>query len=300
MRLGLVAIAACAGTQAPPPPTTVPVAAAITLDPRPAADDDIVATVDGHPIYASCVVAQAASEHLDKQAALRECIDFELLARTADKRGLTRDPDVVDAWRQAIASAFVDHEYEHKLVHASDFPIYDQVYKLREIRIRHDEFRGYTFVRIPVPPGADDKAHAAAAKIAAGLAGEAGLVESVFDDIADRIATADGFSFAAGTLTKAPSQVPTLRDAFADNKDFGDALFAIPEIGRTSRPAHTKYGWDVILLTDIVPAASATDAEVEAKLVPEARRAYFDHWVDNLGPKHEKIEANLPALENLP
>ena len=92
MVLGLCAVG-CGGN------ASAPVAQQRALADAPAAgsDDFVVARVDGHPIWASCVSAQATRTKGDRTTALRDCIDFELLAWRAAARGLLDDPDVRDA-----------------------------------------------------------------------------------------------------------------------------------------------------------------------------------------------------------
>jgi hypothetical protein len=62
-------------------------------------------------------------------------------------------------------------------------------------------------------------------------------------------------------------------------KTFGDALFSIPEIGTISPPIRTKWGWDVILWTEVLPAETLTRDELAAKRFPEERLQAFDAWV---------------------
>jgi hypothetical protein len=60
------------------------------MQPAAAADDVVVALAAGRPVYGSCVAAQAERGHLSRDAALRECIDFELMAQEAERRGSRR------------------------------------------------------------------------------------------------------------------------------------------------------------------------------------------------------------------
>src|SRR5262245_24622681 len=97
----LLVLVACGSSKAPAPPTpTGPPAAWL---PTPAADDVQVATVNGKPVWGSCVTAQGAHA-ASKQDALKQCIDFELMAQAADARGLATDPDVALATRTALVS----------------------------------------------------------------------------------------------------------------------------------------------------------------------------------------------------
>ena len=79
-----LAMLACGNGAAPPRQVPTPV-----LHDTPAANsaDTIVATVDGHPVWASCVQAQAAAHHLAAAAALQECIDFDARLLHVQPRG---------------------------------------------------------------------------------------------------------------------------------------------------------------------------------------------------------------------
>ena len=50
--------------------------------------------------------------------------------------------------------------------------------------------------------------------------------------------------------------------------------------------------------TDVVPATDASDADITAHLLPEARLRYFNTWVDGLGVPTEKYDDNIQQLEN--
>jgi len=53
--------------------------------------DDVVATVDGRPIYAGAVAAEARARGVDRKTALADLVDAEVLAGEAARRGLDRD-----------------------------------------------------------------------------------------------------------------------------------------------------------------------------------------------------------------
>ena len=83
MRWLVVFAVACSGSKAPPPPTPSGPAASLTAT---AAHDDVqVATVNGRPVRGSCVTEQAA-RGATRDDALKQCIDFELMAQVAEAR----------------------------------------------------------------------------------------------------------------------------------------------------------------------------------------------------------------------
>ncbi len=159
-------LAGCGSSSPPPEPTRVH--GAVALDATPAgAGDAIVATVDGHPVYASCVAAQAAHDHTDARAALRACIDFELLARAAAAEHLDDDDEVRDALRTAMVNRVVERDFEDHVFQPPDFgALWDRVASHYTPLIDHDDFRASTYVRMPVAKGAAPEVDAAAHAVA--------------------------------------------------------------------------------------------------------------------------------------
>jgi hypothetical protein len=81
-------------------------------------------------------------------------------------------------------------------------------------------------------------------------------------------------------------------------------MFSIPEVGRTAtRAVRTPWGWDVILLNEIIPEAHPSMDEVVKRLMPEVKRTFFPQWTNQIaqrvGAKIEIEHENLKALENL-
>jgi hypothetical protein len=92
------------------------------------------------------------------------------------------------------------------------------------------------------------------------------------------------------------------RGALVD--EYEDALWSIKEVGRTyPRVVKNHYGWDVILLTGMLPAKTYTRDEAAAEAFPEVRLAYFNVWVDqiarSLGVKIDIDRKQVEKLEEL-
>jgi len=299
---GLVALlagAACGGgsTSTPPTPTGPPAA----FEPTPAAGDVVVATVNGRPIWGACVAGQVAlgSAGPTRHDALQQCIDFELMAQAAEARGLAPNPEVVLATRTAMVSQLVARAYEDGYTKPEQFGANWNVLVGKNLwRVRHEDYRASTYVRVDVPehatPAQDEAAHAVMERVAAAVAPERGLLGPNFVPLAQA---------AAGPTPLAHQDVTPYR-AGALEEHYAQALFAIPEVGRTSPAVRTKWGWDVIAWTDDIPAAAPTDAEVAAKMMPDIKRTYFDHWVDkvqrDLGLHVELVPANVEKLGAAP
>jgi hypothetical protein len=264
----------------------------------PAQGDVQVATVNGRPVWGSCVSAQAATG-VTRDAALKQCIDFELMAQTAETRGLATDHDVLLETRTALVSQLVAHEYEDKFQKPEDFgAFWTKSIQRNHARFDHDEARGSFYVRVKVaknaPPAEVAKAKQDIDAIYAALANERGLISPNIDEIARRVyGTRPGLDLA--------SVPPDLRHGRFDDAYMG-ALFSIPEIGRVAPPVRTPWGWDVILWDAVVPAVHATPDEIAKEALPEIKRAYFPYWVNriaqSLGVKVEVVDKNLPLLEN--
>ena len=288
-------LAACSGSHAPPPAPTRSGPPAPMLET--AAPDDVqVATVEGRPVWGSCVSAQAA-RGATKEHALDECIGFELTAIEADKRGLATDRDVVLATHTALVSELVEHEYEDKYNRPEDFgTFWTKSLERNRARFDHDEVRGSVYVRIKVAKNADDpQAKQLIDEVYAALANERGLMAAHVEAIARRV---------IGTRAAADIKLvaPVLRHDRIDDHYLA-ALFAIPEVGRVAPPVRTAWGWDVVMWESVVPEVHATPDELVKAALPEIKRSYFQFWVArvarSLGVNAELVDANLPLMEKL-
>ena len=292
----LLVLAAC-GSQTTPVPT--PTGPAAALDEKPAASDIVVATVNGKPVYGSCVTAQGPHAK-SRQDALDQCIAFELMAQEAAARGIANDREVADATRTALVNQLVALDYEDKLNAPSDFGnVWGPLYAKNKLRYDHPEYRGSAYVRIDVPEGApaaqDEAAHALANEMAAALKSERGLMPPQLKEIGERV---------VGTRGKVSyAIVPPYTHYSSLDIVYADALFAIPEIGRTSPATKTPWGWDVILYSDVLPEDHQPESKIVSETIPEAKRVFFPQWTNQvaqrLGVKMQVFEDKLPLLEKL-
>jgi hypothetical protein len=97
------------------------------------------------------------------------------------------------------------------------------------------------------------------------------------------------------------ASVPPYLDNGGLVKPYADALFAIPEVGRTSNAVRTSWGWDVILLTELIPAEKLSHDEAVAKMLPELKRSYFGTWAKQVAKtvSVKMFDENVPKLEDL-
>ncbi|HEY5952511.1 MAG TPA: peptidylprolyl isomerase [Kofleriaceae bacterium] len=286
----------CSGSHAPAPTRSGPPAPMIAT---PANDDVQVATVNGRPVFGSCVTAQAA-RGATRDEALQQCIDFELMAQAAEARGLAVDHEVVLETRTAIVSQLVAHEYEDKFTRPEDFgSFWTRSIERNRGRFDHPEARGSVYARIDVAkkpaPGEDERAKQLSEELYAALANERGLMKPHLEEIAKRVVGTRG-------PLKIAAVPPDLRHGRLDDT-YAAAMFAIPELGRVSAPVRTPWGWDVILWDSVVPEVHATPDELVKSALPDVKRGYFPYWVNKLAASlglHVQVEdKNLPLLENL-
>ncbi|HMG21264.1 MAG TPA: hypothetical protein VK607_08115, partial [Kofleriaceae bacterium] len=235
-------------------------------------------------VWASCVAAQgrtiaAGNAGERRAAALDQCIAFELLAQVAEACGLAAVPEVGDAARTAAVNRLVELEFEQRYRGPADLaPQLDAVIKANEWRLHVPELRGSTFARFVVakdaPAEVEARAHAAADQLAGELASRTGLFGVHLGDAARRIAATTG-----AALETADFRLASRPEMVAP---YADALFAIPEVGRTSPAFRTQWGWDVVLWTGGAAARERSRGELADELFPEVRRRHFQRWVTQL------------------
>ena len=304
MRLAVLLLAACGSSTAPPTTTRVKL-----VSPGASPDDVVVATVNGRDVWGSCVARQAVGGK-DRRVALEECIDFELMAQLAEDRALATDPEVTEAARTAAIDRLVQTQYEDKFTKPSDFGrAMDKIVDERD-RYRHrPELRASTYLRVTATPPSPDKTMAQndprdgdakriADTLAQRLVGETGLLSASLEEAAVPLRDAA----AAKGLAIEHADVPLLAYAGLE-KSYADVLYALPEIGRAGGPVRTKWGYDIILWTSMLPPREQTREELALEIFPGMRREYFAVWVGQLvrdrGTKIEYVEANLPRLEDI-
>ncbi len=266
-----------------------------TIAPPASADDVIVAKVAGRPVWGSCVVAQArlarvgsagprsaaaGGAHVDdKKDALDQCIAFELMAQEAEARGFAPAASADDTVRIALVSRLVELAFE--ATHATPESLGDAMTKWLDAnawRLHRPELRASTYARIDVAktasPEQDAAAKALSEKIAAAVAGETGLFGVNLKEIANRLAAGSGLK--VDVVDVPPTQKPKF------DPSYGDALYAIPEVGRASGAVRTPWGWDVVVWTGGLPPQETTREQMAKDAFPELRRVVFGAWVNGI------------------
>jgi len=295
----LIALGACGGDQGPPPPA--PPAVTISLVAPPAGPDDVVvARVAGRPVWGSCVAAQAAGRHVDVRTALADCVDLELAAQEAARRGLDRDPEVLERAQQALVARLIDRDYRARYQQPTDLPaaFSQPILERNKWRQHHDEYRSSYYARIEapdktVPRGspADVAAEQAARAAYATLAGRKDLFPP---DVLGALRAA------AGPTMKVIGD--PFKGTTGDNVQpyYRDALFGLTSVGEVSAPVRGPYGWDLVLWTDVLPAMTTTPEAVAAEMFKPMRQRYFLDWAAEAGRGHRvELVADRATTERL-
>jgi peptidyl-prolyl cis-trans isomerase C len=240
-----------------------------------------IAVVNGKPIpkaQADQIVAQLVksgqkdSPELE-QAVRDQLIEREILLQEADRRGLTKDPEVqsqIDRQRQQVLIAAVANEY-----FKANPPTEE------EIRARYDEIiknmptKEYKAHHILVEKEVDAKAIIARLKTGAS-----------FEELAKQ-SKDTGSAAKGGELDWAPANAYT--------GAFGDALTKLQKGQTTQTPVKTEFGYHVIRLDDVrdrqIPTLEQAKPRVVEIIMQDQRwqQAKFKAMLEDLRAK-SKVE----------
>jgi hypothetical protein len=257
--------------------------------------DVIVAKVAGRPVFGSCVAGQLERGTPTREQALRECVDFELLAQEAERHGFATNPDVVEATRTALVGRLCDR-FEAR--YPDPASLHDEIKKEFDKTdpdsLTRPEFRlSWTAVFTPDGdgPDADRRAHELADKVDASLTTQAGLFHQQLEE-ASHAFPANGVKIAIQQVKPMTKDDPRFETAYRE------ALFAIPEIGRVSPVFHTRYGYHIVLLQEIFPAKTLDFATSEPLIFAQLRRDKFQALVEEaIGELRSVPKVNYAGLE---
>jgi hypothetical protein len=298
-----VLVFAVACSSASPPPAGAPAEHwSGSLSPPPAAEAEVVATVNGERIYAHDVAEEAKARGLAPERALDELIRAQLLAGEAQRRGLADDPDVREARKRAEVRRLLAGAFEPTFSSPNDVPQeqVDFVWNKPEYRMHYDhpEYHTVAWVRMNLAASAtpEEQAQARARIDAVHTALVAARPESK-DDFFRVVGEADpGVAHAANQVFSTALDGPAV-------PEFAAAAFKLTQIGQIGEPARTKWGWDILYLDGVITALHTPQAEAEkdirAHLYDQARKAAFQRWIDGLIAAHRitKDETRLDAVQ---
>ena len=273
----------CACGRHEPPPATATVGEHFDGDwsPQPAENAEVVATVNGANIYAADVMRQAAAENQTPAQALDTLVSAELLAQEARRRGLTDDPEVVEARKKVRVRRLVEKTFLPSFGSPADVPKEDVDRALRVASVQyhfdHREQRLVGYARIELANNASPDEEARARTIAAGFTALARAAQPKNKaDLLNLLMLYDRGMGGGDIGREIGGMVP----------EFGKAAFALGKVGEVSDPVRTRWGWDVLILFAINPErhASREDAiaEVREGMFDSSRREAFLRWADGL------------------
>jgi parvulin-like peptidyl-prolyl isomerase len=225
----------------------------------------VVSTVDGVAITVDDVRRRAEVGRIAPREALRQLQDDMLLAAEAERRGLGRDPRVVQDARRAAVQALLREQVEASIPESSIEPdAIARAYQRHLDQFQQPERRASKHVLVRVPPDAPPEADRAARARIEGLLTEVRAVPDPTAWIDERLA--------AGVPGLVIEEVPGLTRHDQADAAYLEALYALPAPGLVPGPVRTGFGWHAILLTEVIPARNVTLEEA----TPELRRSVLD------------------------
>lgn len=288
----VAAFAAGCGSSNKQPPEPVDRVGDLSVDASKAGA--VVARVNGVPVYADCVAAQVENDRAKtKQDALQQCIDFELLAQEAVRRGFVTGRDLVEVRKREAVRAFIETDFAPSFDSPEDVPEEDlrRAYERAKPRYVHPELRRVTYVRAMypknTPPGTPEDL---AARHMINEVYQALKGPRVFAWRLPRYdLELDQLRFLARRATDNRIGIPEQADFTFKrwgpvHESFRKPSFEIPRPGMISPPVRTPWGWDIILLLDIIPPKNETFEEAKPDLqkflFANARGRAFLRWAE--------------------
>jgi hypothetical protein len=288
-----VLVAACGHHAARAPVRTQAVQGSLSA--KAAADDPVVATVDGEEIHASEVARMAEAEHVDARAALDKLIDLDVAAAEALRQGLQADPEVDDTRKRESVRRFSEDQFLDTFTPA-DIPseLVDKVLAQKPVTyyFDHVRYQNTAFCRVITAKDAPKDAVAAARAQMQQI--HDGFVASPPATIEDFLASCTAQATAMA-LKKGEGydqdKFSTARQG-SSVEEYASAAFTLKEHGDLTQPTRTPWGWDVIWLDSVITErhASRAEAEKEVRSWPQVlslgRQQAFERWADGLVAKH--------------
>lgn len=274
MRRALVALSLAVGCSHPPA-SDAPIAPLAAES-----SDEVVATVDGRPIYASAIAMQARARGVDRKSALDDLVAAEALAGEAARRGLDRDLEVRDETKGALVRRYLARDFEPSVTPADvPDPVVRREYQSRLAYLVHDTYADVWHFIIPVAANATPADKAAARVRAQAYAKQAkGLSLDEFK----KLAIDGGLQL---------EEIVTARNGWVQ-KPFSEAAFTLKKPGdTTSALVETTFGYHVLHLVRFIPPEHVTLAEAAAKIregvFPEFLKRRFAKLVDEAMARHQ-------------
>jgi len=255
------------------------------VEPQPG--DVVVAEVNGRPILASAVRQRALRGKLTVSEGLQELIDEELLVKEAERRGIHRDPAVVEAGKAAAIYQLLAETFEKDFTPSK---IGDK--ELRRIYKRHSprwynrpELRRYAHAYLTRPWFKRNRRwHIDIEKDR--------QLKRVIENFARLVAKkrpkdVDAFGALATNFDQGDQALIVGKGLHAHKdlrRPFADALFALSGPGDFTEVIETRPWYHVAFLIETQPRKSVSfdqaKEELRIKVFPHIRKKAFAQWVN--------------------
>ncbi len=220
-----------------------------------------------------------------------DLVSFELLAQLAAERGLGDDPEVRRAADEAAVPRYLKEKFETSVT-ADSIPLallkksYEQnisFYKHPELRTVDHILVATKDLKKPTDPAQDESAQALSMRIAEDLERTPPLDDVAFRAFVDRYRED---AHAAGLEVKAEA-IPSMTRFSALVPEFIEASFNLRSVGEMSPMTGTSYGYHLIRLRGISPAADQTleqaTPDLRKRLLGEYRAMELRRMIDEDG-----------------
>ncbi len=246
--------------------------------------------MNGTPILADCAIEHAEAYNVDVQAALGACIDFELLASEAIRRGFDSHPAAHTARKTESVRKFIDVAFVSNFNSPDDVPMEHvrHSYERTKYQWVHPEIRFTVYVRARVnkkaPRGSpeDLKAKQLIYEIHESMRGKLFKTKETFYAAAQKVAR--GRPLENGK----PFDFPRHGRAV---EEYAKPAFDIPKVGAISVPTRTRWGWDIILFTGFMRPQNLSVEQAASKIRPViyalSRERSFEDWAKTLEQKRD-------------
>lgn len=257
---------------------------------------EVVATVNGEPIFAADLVLQMRDGQTKKEA-LHARIQFELLAQESVRRGLHNTREVRDIAQRSAAQLLIRRAFGEVFRKENVAETYiAQAYKLNKARFVHPE----KYETVHLVAKASRKQSPARHKMAR-------------DAIVQARQIALGGKLSAKEFSEIPSLIPHkglrfisqshIASEFSVVPNYAKAMLKLQKPGDVSEIVKTRHGYHLIYLKGRIPArnASVADAhdEIRDKIYDDVRRVEFEKFASEL-EKKAQAAINPAALSAAP
>jgi hypothetical protein len=265
-----------------------------------AAPEDVVATVDGRPITAAAIAAQARARGVDARSALSDLVDAEVLAGEAARRHLDGSLDAKLAARGAMVRQLLHDTFERDVTPADVPPdLVRKAFNRSQPYINHDVYVDvwHILFRVPkdAPPAVRQQARALADEAVRRGKGQSLETFKALDQLGQGAPSAQ-----QPIIVDKAQELMTERDGWTQ-KSFSYPAFTLKKPGDTVL-GESSFGYHAIYLVRYLPPVHTTLPEVEGKIrqdlfEADVQKKAFAHFVDEIMAKHhvESHPERLPA-----